>query len=315
MRIKREEYISEDEFILKYLSARQPVLITGEMRSWPALQRWDWHYMQLLLGDHEVDVYDYWFEPTGHMRLADFIARRIGSASPDPALSYVRWFARHLPGAGNWADDAFRILRDDWRHPRFLPATGYVVPFAAGQRMVNAVTDTFPYRALFLSSAGASTTMHLDPWMSSAVLCQMTGTKKFSLYEPALHEEILTAVKSGQDRRKIEGMTPTLKDVLKPGEILFIPDGWWHHVTTLTDSISLTWNFVHATAASRLLEHVRSHADDPELKVASYVLSATMPGGESSCDALALVEDAIAAQGICSELRGNTCDLAYRKNF
>jgi hypothetical protein len=294
--IKREEDVSEDEFVLKYLGARQPVLITGEMRTWPALQRWDWRYFQLLLGDHEVDVYDHWFEPTGHMPLTDFIAKSIGAAHPDPALSYVRWFARQLPDAGNWADGAFHALKDDWRHPRFLPATGYVVPFAAGERTLNAVTDAFPYRALFLSAAGASTTMHTDPWRSSAVLCQVTGTKRFSLYEPARHEEILAAVNSGQDRREIAGMTPTIEDVLKPGEILFIPDGWWHHVTTLTDSISVTWNFVHVTAAPRLLEYVRSNTDDPELRVISHLLSAAAPGGEVSRDVLTIVQEAVAVQ-------------------
>lgn len=290
------EHISQDDFVLKYVSARRPVLITGEMSSWPASRRWDWHYFQRLLGDHEVDVFDHWFEPTSRMRLAEFITKSIGAADPDPALSYVRWFARHLPGAGNWADDAFRALKDDWRHPEFLPATGYVVPFAAGQRTLNTVSDAFPYRALFLSAAGAATTMHMDPWMSSALLCQVTGTKRFSLYEPALHQEILTAVESGRDRREIAEMTPTIEDMLNPGEILFIPDGWWHHVTTLTASISLTWNFVHVTAASRLLEYVRSNKDDPELKVISYLLSAAVPGGEIPCDVLALVEHAIAAQ-------------------
>jgi Cupin-like domain len=294
VKVKREEKISEDEFVLKYLSARQPVLITDEMRSWSALERWNWRYFQLLLGGHEVDVYDHWFEPTGRMRLTDFIAKIIGASDPDPRLSYVRWFARHLPDAGNWADNAFRALKDDWRHPEFLPNTGFVVPFAAGQRTLNAVTDAFPYRALFLSAAGASTTMHMDPWMSSALLCQVTGEKKFCLYEPTLHEDILTAVESGRDRREIAGMTPTIEDVLKPGEILFIPDGWWHHVTTLTDSISMTWNFVHVTAGPRLLEYVRSNTDDPELRVITYLLSASVPGGEISRDVLALIEDAIA---------------------
>ena len=40
---------------------------------------------------------------------------------------------------------------------------------------------------------------------------------------------------------------PDVDDVLEPGEVMFIPSGWTHHVETLTDSISLTYNFVHAS--------------------------------------------------------------------
>jgi hypothetical protein len=296
MKVKREKCLGEKEFVHNYLSVRQPVIITEEAKSWPALDRWNWQYFRRLFSDHEVDVYDHWFMPTGCMKLGDFIGKSIGASAPDPNKSYVRWFARHLPGDGRWADDVFHAIEGDWRYPAFLPADGYVVPFVNSKRAVSAVTDSFPYRAIFLSAAGASTAMHMDPWMSSAVLCQVVGTKSFSMYAPTRHDGILQAVMDGQDRRKIAEMVPTMKDVLRPGEILFIPDGWWHHVTTLTDSISMTWNFVHITAAARFIEYVRSNPDDPELDVVSYLLSNTVSGNDTPRDIIAIAEKVITAQ-------------------
>lgn len=39
---------------------------------------------------------------------------------------------------------------------------------------------------------------------------------------------------------------------LAPGESVYLPCGWFHQVESLSDSISLTWNFVHAASAASL---------------------------------------------------------------
>jgi hypothetical protein len=33
---------------------------------------------------------------------------------------------------------------------------------------------------------------------------------------------------------------------------MYVPHGWFHHVESLTDAISMTWNFVHKTTASAM---------------------------------------------------------------
>ena len=40
---------------------------------------------------------------------------------------------------------------------------------------------------------------------------------------------------------------------LKPGEIVVLPGDWFHQVTTLENSISLTHNFFNGTNARRVL--------------------------------------------------------------
>jgi hypothetical protein len=295
VKIERKPALTADSFLRHHLIARRPVIVTGETRTWPAMSRWTWDYFTQSFEDREVDVYDHWFVPTGVLTLGKFIGRSIGVDQPDPETSYVRWFARHKAGDGRWADDVFNAIRQDWHQPSFLPASGYVVPFAGHARTTTAVTDRFPYRALFMSAAGARTSMHMDPWMSSAVLCQVVGTKRLAMYAPDHHEEILRIVRDERERRDFNHIAPTFEDMLAPGEILFIPDGWWHHVTTLTDSISLTWNFVHSAAASRLLDYVRANADDPELDAISYLLADIATADTDPSDVTALVETAIAA--------------------
>lgn len=276
--LPRVPALDGQEFLDEHLVARRPVVVTGEAASWPALRRWSWARLTELFGDRMVDLYDDWFLPTGVASFADFVSTSIGASRPDPARCYVRWFARHRPdagdsaGAGRWADDVFAELAPDWVQPSFLPTSDYVVPYAPSPATVDAVRDAFPYRGLFVSATGARTRLHRDPWASSAVLCQVAGTKRVWMYAPAQQAQLLAAVASGAG----PNVLPACDGLLSPGEVLFVPDGWWHHVTTLSDSVSITWNFVHASVAERLQRHAADLPDDPELAVVEYFLAGAM---------------------------------------
>ncbi len=294
--LRRRHRLEVDDFLREHLQPRVPVVVTGEVERWPAFKSWTWEHLVDQFGDHEVDLYDDWFLPTGVTTFGEFVASNIGIDAPDPTRSYVRWFARNGPDEGRWADDVFAALTDDWSQPPFLPTNGYVVPFVGPHTHTSAVTDPFPYRALFVSARGARTKLHLDPWGSSAVLCQVTGIKRVRLYPPESQELMLSiAAHDGEDL--LESTTTGFDDVLNAGEVLFIPAGWWHQVGTLTDSVSVTWNFLHSTVADNLRRHIEAHPDDPELAVVAYMLAAARsPGKAPARDVAAAVAAAMAAQ-------------------
>ena len=289
MDLQRRARLSEDEFIHGHLMPRVPVVVTGEASQWPAVDRWRWDFLVQRFGDRDVDLYDDWFVPTGVMPFAHFVAGSIGAAAPDPKRAYVRWFARHRPGGDRWADDVFAALAPDWTQPSFLPSSGYVVPYADRASRVSAVTDMFPYRGLFVSAKSARTRLHRDPWGSAAVLCQVVGVKRVWMFSPDQEGPLMLAAATGGAEP-----TPAYEGLLSPGEVLFVPDGWWHHVTTLSDSVSLTWNFLHGSVGGRLSDYVRQNPVDPELEVVSYFLRGRVP--TASTDLVTMVEEAVSAQ-------------------
>ena len=63
---------------------------------------------------------------------------------------------------------------------------------------------------------------------------------------------------------------PTVKDTLEPGEIVLVPAGWFHHFNSVTDSISLTWNFVHSYRLRKFISYLVSRPGDTELKQLTY---------------------------------------------
>ncbi|XP_025075410.1 jmjC domain-containing protein 5 [Pogonomyrmex barbatus] len=97
--------------------------------------------------------------------------------------------------------------------------------------------------------------LHFDP--KNNLLSQIFGYKRVILYSPAETNNLypydtrllnntaqVDPVRPDYDKwpnfRKASGMT----FYLKPGEMLYIPPKWWHHVTALTPSFSVSfwWN-------------------------------------------------------------------------
>lgn len=268
--LPRVRELGPDRFLAHFLTPRQPVIVTGEVPRWPAFTRWTWDYLDDRLGHCPVEVFDDWFEPGATVPLHEFLVANIGRPGTW-RRRYVRWFSRNRAGAGFWADEAFTALRGDWQSLTMLPSTGYVVPARPAPVVFDPVVDLSPYRALFISAAGARTRLHVDPWKSSAVLCGIVGEKKVSMWPPELHDAMLAASErglSGED----SGIAPAFVDMLRAGEVVFIPGGWWHEVDTISDAVSVTWNFVHRVHAELLRDHVSQHPDDPELEVLRYFL-------------------------------------------
>jgi hypothetical protein len=54
--------------------------------------------------------------------------------------------------------------------------------------------------------------------------------------------------------------------------VIYVPAGWFHHVVTVSDSISLTWNFVHASACRPFLEYLASGPPADEMDVVRFFL-------------------------------------------
>ncbi|MFI7003451.1 cupin-like domain-containing protein [Nocardia sp. NPDC050175] len=268
--LPRAARLSPEAFVDHYVIPRTPVIVTDEVTRWPAFHRWTWDYLINLLGDQIVDVYGDWFTSAFTTTFAAFAAANV-LAAPITDYRYVRWFSRNRPGTGPWADAAFAALSDDWHAPLLFPSTGYAVPPVMPPRTIDPTIDPLPYRGLFVSGVGARTRLHVDPWMSSALLCNVVGTKYLTMWSPESHDTLLRFSERGASG-ELSGVAPTFTDTLHPGEMLFIPAGWWHEVDTASSSVSITWNFVHQSHGELLRDYIVKFPNDPEIDVLDYFL-------------------------------------------
>jgi hypothetical protein len=277
MAIERVCHLPPDRFVHDYVRVRRPVVVVDALSPWFVPACWGPAWLRRELGPQLVQVYDGGFGLLDVMPLHAYLDRYFDSVHPSSPTPYVRWYTQLRDVDFVWADEAFATLRHRWKAPTFWPDTDYVLPRAAAPQRLDPVLDRFPAKGLFVSGRGARTDLHVDPWGSDAVLCQLYGTKTWRLYRPERD--------AGQHRAQGQtpvaapprdpGALPEQADYtfqLRPGETVYVPRGWRHEVTSDTDCISWTWNFVHAQGAEELAKLMQGELSSLDESVLSFFL-------------------------------------------
>lgn len=211
----------------------QPVLITGAMAEWPALERWNHGYLRAatVRDDSPLPVF-HAPGPGLQMRPLDVVLElpeivdrlwNLHPAAPFPDGSI--FYLKQQP-LQNFAG----LLRDV-RRPAFY-----------GSHIVEA--------NLWMGGDGAWSPLHFD--YADNLMCQVVGTRRVWLYAPqqgsALypafayrpagdeitppHFSLVGDARSADSGRypRFAGLQPTAAIDLVRGEMLYIPPYWWHHV-------------------------------------------------------------------------------------
>ena len=231
--IERRSTPPADEFHARYYATNTPVIFTDLVPRWPAFTRWSAAHLRDHYGAAEIEI-------------------QVGRASdPAPDLNYLQH--RQLSTMAQYVD---KVLAAGETNDLYLIANSRNLARPALRPLLADVelpADYFhPDRerqarssALWFGPAGTVTALHHDT--SSILLAQVVGRKRLHLYPPG--DPTLLAHASGvyntldpeRPGPELAGV-PLLDLTLAPGEALFLPVGWWHHVRALDLSISLACN-------------------------------------------------------------------------
>jgi ribosomal protein L16 Arg81 hydroxylase len=102
---------------------------------------------------------------------------------------------------------------------------------------------------MWIGPAGTFTPLHFD--LTNNLIVQVVGTKKVIMSPPSQtqrlynYRHVFSAVHDITDegqlaRYPLARGAQTIEIDLHAGEILFVPIGWWHQVTALDFSVTLT---------------------------------------------------------------------------
>lgn len=277
MKIERVKKISKKDFFDNYLLKNTPVVITDAMDEWK-IQRFQPDSLKKEFGSEYTQVYNDLFDLQNVASLENYLEANF-SKPEKKVKEYVRWYTKLKDVDFLWSDFIFDKLQDAWSHPYFLPTDSLLIPPCRKNETIDITQDRFPYKGLFISGKGARTRLHRDPFNSNAVLCQFYGKKEIFLYAPDQEKYVMRGDKfvdiTNPDMEKFPNFLkakPAYHLTLSPGEIILFPAGWFHDVTSVSDSISVTWNFIHVFEFPNFQSFIKKYPQDDQLEIVRFFL-------------------------------------------
>ena len=228
--IARVEAIDAGTFYERFYATGSPLLVEGYARDWPAAA-WTLETFRTRWGDAEVRITEgreadpyYDMRSAEHTRTSTMRALVDRIEATDASNDFYM-----VANNKNLDDPALAGVRDDLR-------------------LDDGILDPTRFRgctALWLGPAGTVTPLHHDT--SNILFVQLRGRKRFRLFAPwetSLFEGA-TAMYAAVDpeRDQVDAREHVVE--LGPGDALFLPVGWWHHVRALEASISLAFVGFH----------------------------------------------------------------------
>ncbi|KAK9699276.1 hypothetical protein RND81_08G164500 [Saponaria officinalis] len=243
--IARRRSISVEEFVANFEELNKPVLLEGCLENWGCLGKWDNDYLIKTCGDVKFSV-----GPV-EMKLEDYFRYSNLSREERPLYLFDPKFGEKVPILGK----------------------EYEVPVYFREDLFSVLGDERPdYRWIIIGPAGSGSSFHIDPNSTSAWNAVIKGSKKWILFPPdvippgvhpspdgaevACPVSIIEWFMNFYEATKNWEKRP-IECVCKAGEVLFVPNGWWHLVINLEESIAITQNFVSRRNLLNVLEFLK----------------------------------------------------------
>jgi hypothetical protein len=230
--IERRERLSRDEFYEQYYYQNRPVIITGMLKEWPAMTKWDFDYLRERCGDREVEVQfgresDPNFEINAPAHKEMMLFRDYVDLVEKAAVSGEGTNDFYMTANNASRNrDALDILWED-----IYPISEYLDG------------DSVDKGFFWLGPPGTKTPYHHD--LTNNFMAQVMGRKLIKmvpLHDTAYvynHVHCYSEVDgSAVDYERFPNMKKAqlLECTIGPGDVLFIPIGWWHYVEGLGEA-------------------------------------------------------------------------------
>jgi hypothetical protein len=203
----------------------EPVLLKGRAKQWPAIEKWTWTYLKQLAEDRVVRLVvgnrEHNKTRFTNMKLAEYIDIL---ANPELRHNTDKLYLKEFDLLAEYP-----ILTEDIQYESFFPQ------------------DVTAYKAAWIGEKGAVTGLHYDVFNN--FLTQVCGRKTFLLFPSKAiarayrsdkydYGARISTLDAFNQANQTHTGAPIVAD-LEPGDVLYVPKGWWHQVKSLDPSISI----------------------------------------------------------------------------
>lgn len=227
--IERVKTISKEDFYNNYVRKQKPVVVEKLTEDWPAYEKWKLNYIKDIAGDKTVPLYD--DRPVSHkdgfneahasMKMADYID--LLQSKPTNYRIFLYNLMKEVPA-----------LKDDFRWPDI------------GLKLIKQLP------MLFFGGENSKVFIHFDIDYSNILHFHFHGKKRCILFAPDQTPYLYKVPHALISREDIDfdnpdfDKWPALKQAkglvadLEHGEMLYMPEGYWHYMKYITPGFSMS---------------------------------------------------------------------------
>ena len=227
--IPRVKNISKAAFLKNYFKPQKPVVIENLIEDWPAYTKWSLDYIEELAGDKEVPLFgnrpissEYKFnEPHARMKMKEYI-QLLKSGSTGYRI-FLYNILKEVPA-----------LQNDFKYPDIGLKLLKKLPF------------------LFFGGENSKVFMHYDIDYANILHFHFEGEKQCILFPPSETRYLYKIPHALISHEGIDFENPDFEKWpalaqakgyianLKHGEVLYMPEGYWHQMTYITPGFSMS---------------------------------------------------------------------------
>ncbi|SRX73253.1 cupin-like domain-containing protein [Aequorivita antarctica] len=227
--IDRVKTITKEDFLKNYFKPQKPVVIERFTEEWPAFKKWDLEYMADIAGDIMVPLYDNrpvshkdgFNQPHAKMKMREYV--ELLKTEPTKYRIFLWNILKEVPQ-----------LQNDFDYPDF------------GLKLMKGLP------MLFFGGKDSYTFMHYDIDLANIFHFHFQGKKEVILFDQTQNNHLYKIPHSLITREDIDFATPdyekwpALKEAkgykanLEHGNILYMPEGYWHYMRYITPGFSMS---------------------------------------------------------------------------
>jgi jumonji domain-containing protein 7 len=233
--------VNSETFEEEYLDHNKPAIITGALSDWDAIGKWSPDYLSSALKTKRVTL----------------AVSREGQFNYDPNRKIGEEAARYHYAQMDFATAVSAICQDAPGHEHYY-LMQRSIPEEFPELLQDIKTPAWldyqrPAINLWFGSAENVTPLHYDH--TNNFFAQVYGRKRLTLFDPmqtdllypypleasASHLSFIDPEQPDFEKYRKFRQARGLAGVIEPGELLYLPAYWWHHVRSLQISISVNF--------------------------------------------------------------------------
>lgn len=227
--IPRVTTLTKDQFLKDYLRPQRPVVIEKYIEDWPAYSKWNFDYIKEIAGEKTVPLYD--DRPVDHKE---------GFNEPHATMKMKDYIDLLLREPTNYRIFLWNLMKEvpELQKDFYFPEFG--IPIMKSLPM------------LFFGGKESHTFMHYDIDLANIFHFHFAGKKECILFPQTENKYLYKIPHSLITHESIDFSKPDYKQwpalrfakgyktQLNHGEVLYMPEGYWHYMKYITPGFSMS---------------------------------------------------------------------------